>query len=248
MARRRGMELRVGVAGWSIPRAFHDRFPADGSHLARYAARLGCVEINSSFYRPHRRATYERWAGTVPGDFRFAVKVPKTITHEHRLVGCTALLERFLDEVAGLGGKLGPLLVQLPGSFACAIREADAFLGALRERFAGAVVLEPRHPSWFSAAVAGLLRTHRVARVAADPARVPDAAEPGGWDGVVYHRLHGSPEIYRSPYDEAALEAIAARLAATDAAQAWCIFDNTTFGAATANALWMTERLDGRTA
>src|SRR5688572_17535989 len=75
----------IGCAGWSLPKKFADAFPAEGSHLVRYAARLPAVEINSSFYRPHRPTTYEKWAASVPTGFRFSVKVPKWITHERRL-------------------------------------------------------------------------------------------------------------------------------------------------------------------
>ncbi|MGA0598551.1 DUF72 domain-containing protein, partial [Enterovirga sp. CN4-39] len=103
--------LRIGTAGWAIPRSHAEGFPAEGVGLARYAARLRAAEINSSFHRPHRRGTYERWAATVPEDFRFAAKLPKPITHERRLVDIEAPLDRFLGEVAGLGPKLGPLLV-----------------------------------------------------------------------------------------------------------------------------------------
>jgi uncharacterized protein YecE (DUF72 family) len=63
--------VRVGTAAWSIPKLHAHAFPAEGSHLERYGAILNAVEINSSFYRPHRRSTYERWAGAVPDDFRF---------------------------------------------------------------------------------------------------------------------------------------------------------------------------------
>ena len=78
--------VRVGTAGWALPVAFRDQFPADGSHLARYASVFGAVEINSSFYRAHLRSTYSRWAASVPEDFRFSVKMPKTITHSYRSV------------------------------------------------------------------------------------------------------------------------------------------------------------------
>ena len=83
------------------------------------------MEINSSFYRPHRTATYERWAASVPEDFRFAVKVPKAITHERRLKDASDLLDRFLSEAGGLGPKLGPLLVQLPPSLSFQAGIAD---------------------------------------------------------------------------------------------------------------------------
>src|SRR5687768_14756132 len=106
----------IGTAGWSIPKSSAEHFPADGSHLERYAQTLPAVEINSSFYRPHKIESYERWARAVPEGFRFAVKIPKTITHEKQLRGADELLNRFLGEAITLGTKLGPLLVQLPPS------------------------------------------------------------------------------------------------------------------------------------
>jgi uncharacterized protein YecE (DUF72 family) len=236
----------IGVAGWSLPKAEQGAFPAEGTHLQRYAARLSGVEINSSFYRPHRPTTYAKWAASVPPGFRFAVKVPRAITHERRLADAEDALDAFLGEATALGPALGCLLVQLPPSLAYDAATADAFLSALRERHDGAVALEPRHASWFTPQVARALVAHRVARVAADPARVPEAALPGGWEGLVYHRLHGSPRIYYSDYDAPYLEALADRLRA-DAARAdavWCIFDNTALGHATANALALLARLD----
>src|SRR4051812_17903999 len=108
---------RVGTAGWSIPRAFAMRAPGDGTNLQRYARILDCCEINSSFHRPHRPAVYERWAASTPPAFRFAVKLPRTITHDLELRRTAGLLDVFLAECAGLGEKRGPLLVQLPPSF-----------------------------------------------------------------------------------------------------------------------------------
>ena len=110
-------EDRHGRPGRSRARVA-DAFPSGDSVLARYARVFDCVEINSSFYRPHRRSTYERWAATVPNGFRFAVKVPKAITHEKRLVEAQPELERFLGEAGGLGETLGSLLVQMPPSLA----------------------------------------------------------------------------------------------------------------------------------
>ena len=106
----------VGTAGWSIPRASTHRCPGDGTHLQRYSRIFRCAEVNSSFHRPHAAATYARWAASTPDHFRFAVKVPRTITHDHQLRRVRVLLERFLRETDGLGRKRGPLLVQLPPS------------------------------------------------------------------------------------------------------------------------------------
>ena len=233
----------VGCAGWGVPKPHAGRFPAAGSHLARYAARLPAVEINSSFYKPHRPATYARWAATVPPAFRFAVKVPKAVTHEKRLTGAADLLDAFLAEATALGDEIGPLLVQLPPSLPFRGEVAGGFLTELRERFAGGVVLEPRHPTWFTPEGERLLASFRVGRVAADPAVVPAAGEPGGWDGLAYFRLHGSPKVYHSDYPPAYLDALAGRLRATTAAERWCIFDNTADFAAPANALDLLARL-----
>lgn len=239
--------LRVGTAGWTLPRAVAHAFPGAGSHLARYATRFAGAEVNSSFYRPHRRATWARWAATVPPEFRFAVKLPRAITHDQRLVAAEVLLDVFLDEVQGLGDRLGPLLVQLPPSLAFDAEIAAAFFAALRARHAGDVACEPRHESWFNAEADALLRDARVARAGADPARWPAAAVPGGWPGLAYLRLHGSPRMYYSAYTRRQLDGIAATLEArlAEGVPCWCIFDNTTLGAATADALALLAHMCG---
>jgi uncharacterized protein YecE (DUF72 family) len=230
--------VRVGVAGWSLSKEHSDRFPIEGTHLARYAARLPAVEINSSFYKPHRPATYARWAESVSADFRFSVKVPKLATHERRLVDVGDVLDSFLAEATQLGDKLGPLLVQLPPSLVFTSEVTERFFAALRDRFDGDVAFEPRHSSWFEPVAEALARKYRVARVAADPAVVPAAAEPGGWNGLVYYRLHGSPKVYFSAYPDVYLEALAKTLIrAARSAEVWCIFDNTAAFAATVNGL-----------
>ena len=228
-------DIRIGTAGWSAPRDL-DVFPAEGTGLERYAAVFNGVEINSSFYRPHQRKTYERWAASTPAEFRFAVKVPRTITHERRLGEVAEPLARFIDECGGLGEKLGPLLIQLPPSLKFEAGLVEAFLIAWRQASTATSVVEPRHASWFTSEADALLDAFQVARVAADPAVVPEAAEPGGWPDLTYRRLHGSPAMYKTAYDDGRLEPLAARIAEAKA-PAWVIFDNTQFGAATTDAL-----------
>ena len=109
--------LLVGTAGWSLPVAVQAAFPGEGTHLQRYARRFPVAEINSSFYRPHRPATYARWAALVPDGFRFAVKIPKSITHERKLVASTDLLDAFLAEAGALALERfyqGPALLEFP--------------------------------------------------------------------------------------------------------------------------------------
>jgi uncharacterized protein YecE (DUF72 family) len=236
--------FRIGTAGWNVPPLYLDQVPPGGGHLERYARHLNAVEINSSFYRPHRRTTYQRWAQWVPDEFRFAVKLPKTITHEAGLTDCGALLDRFVDEVTGLGGKLAVLLVQLPPTSALSKRVTDRFFRDLRARIDADVALEPRHASWFAIGVDDWLAKRRIARVAADPARIADAEEPGGWNRLAYYRWHGSPRIYYSDYGAAALKALKRRLAdRARGSSTWCIFDNTASGAALGNALTLARSL-----
>ena len=231
--------ISLGLAGWSVRPEQAALFSDVGSHLERYAAQFNSVEINSSFRRAHRFATYQRWAATVPPEFRFAVKLPKLITHTNRFVDVVPPLEQFLGEVSGLGSKLGPVLVQLPPSFAFDEVLTRSFFDDLRARFDGDVVLEPRHETWFTADVEQLLIGYRISRVAADPPPVPGAAAPGGYEGVVYLRLHGSPDMYYSAYRAEYLEIVARLLDASAARDisTWCIFDNTARGAATGDAL-----------
>ena len=229
--------LFIGTAGWSIPRAFAAQCGGSGSHLERYARLFRGAEINSSFYRPHAASTYMKWASCTPSHFRFAVKVPRAITHEGALRRARLPLERFLDESAGLAEKRGPLLVQLPGSHVFDARVVGRFFELLREGYDGAVVCEPRHASWLAASADALLTRYQVARVAADPARAPGLERPGGWPGLVYYRLHGSPRTYWSRYDAAFIESLAQSLGSLPASvDAWCMFDNTASGTAIENA------------
>ncbi|WP_293865089.1 DUF72 domain-containing protein [uncultured Alsobacter sp.] len=240
-----GGAVLVGTAGWSVPRIHAAHFPAGGSLLERYAAVFPAVEINTSFYRPHRRSTYERWAASVPTDFRFSVKVPKAVTHSD-WQAIEAPLDGFFEEIGGLGPKLGAVLLQLPPKQAFSPADADRLLRAVRSRTQAPVVLEPRHASWFGPAGEDLLRSLRIARVAADPPRAAGADQPAGWPGFAYLRLHGSPEIYRSSYADGRLERLATQVlgAARTGAQAWCIFDNTQSYAATGDALGLKALID----
>lgn len=240
------LSAHVGTAGWGIPTTLAERFPGHGSHLTRYARVFNCAEINTSFYRSHRAEVYAGWAAQTPPGFRFAVKVPRTITHDQRLRASRALLTKFVSEVAGLGDRLGVILVQLPPSLMFEPRQVRTFFNLLASMFGGPVVCEPRHASWFEPLADRALVQMRIGRVAADPSRWPQAAKPGGWLGpgadgagaVIYHRWHGSPRVYYSAYGIDWLQSRALELKTWPAAaDRWCIFDNTASGAATSNAL-----------
>ena len=232
----------VGTAGWAIPRSYAGHFPISGSTLQRYAGVFPAVEINSTFHRQHRPTTYVRWSDQTPADFKFSLKLSKVITHERELLNVEEPLDEFMANAHLLGEKLGPILIQLPPSLSFDPDLATSFFQNVRDRHTGAIVCEPRHPSWFTEKANELLKGSRVGRVAADPAVVPAAAEPGGWTDPVYYRLHGSPRKYFSGYQEESISHIANALSKA-AAEVWCIFDNTAGGAAAGDALSLLSAL-----
>lgn len=235
----------VGCAGWGISARSAANFPAAGSHLYRYAQVFNAVEINSSFYRVHLPATYRRWAETVPKTFRFSVKVPRSITHTAKLKDCAELLHDFLGGVQELGPRLGCLLLQLPPRLAWNPVRVVPFLEQLRRAHPGPVACEPRHASWFHADVSRTLASLQIARVGADPALSIRAQVPAGARQLEYQRLHGSPRMYYDSYDDQAIQCLAVRMQrpAVKTTQRWCIFDNTTLGNATSNALQLLSTL-----
>ena len=244
------MRFYVGTAGWSVPKQHLHLFPAASearlSHLERYAATLPCMEVNSSFYKPHRASTWQRWAAVTPEDFRFAVKMPKAITHAAKLVNCGAALQIFFAEIAHLGHKLGPVLIQLPPKLTFDEGVTHEFLTTLRELHSGPVVLEARNATWFNATANRLLSDFEVARVAADPPKGSDlAATPGGSPTLQYWRFHGSPRTYYSDYDDTWQRSFLKRLQkhAAGAEEVWIVFDNTALGHAAANAVRLAAAL-----
>lgn len=241
------LPILIGTAGWSLPRAEQPHFPALGTHLERYASRFAAAEINSSFRRSHKPAIWARWRDAVPSGFRFSVKMPKAITHTARLDVSRDVINTFLDETSILEAKLGCLLVQLPPSLVYDGNVASKFFDNLKARTAVPIACEPRHASWFEPDADERLRQFAIARVAADPARVPAAGEPGGSRSFSYFRLHGSPKVYYSSYPDEFIHNLAKRVRreTVEGRAVWCIFDNTTLGAATRNALDLSATLDG---
>jgi uncharacterized protein YecE (DUF72 family) len=243
--RRIKQPVHIGTAGWSISRASAEDFPRDGAGLQRYATRFRASEINSSFHRSHRPSTWARWRDSTPADFRFSAKLPKCITHELKLQDCSSVLDQFLAEASELEQKLAVLLVQLPPKLEFDPQVASGFFSDLTSKSPAFVACEPRHPSWFGAEAEALLNQHRIARVAADPAVCPAASHPGGWAGLRYWRLHGSPVMYRSSYaDRVSYYAEQLLRQAEADGQIWCIFDNTAASAAISDALALSDALE----
>lgn len=206
--------------------------------LERYASIFGGVEINSSFYRRHRPATWQRWHDTVPEGFKFAVKMARTVTHERGLVDADSEIEIFFSDVALLEGKLGPILVLLPPQLAFDPPLAVAFFECLRKHSPGRIEIEPRHVSWSDGSALGVLRDHDIGLVYADP-QGKELRQAAVETQSRYLRLHGSPKVYFSSYSAKDLAGFAALLGP----HSWCIFDNTASGAAQINGIEMLDIL-----
>ncbi len=238
--------LFVGTAAWTIPSQYKDLFPAKGSHLEKYAQILTGVELNSSFYRDHQAKTYERWALSTPENFKFAVKLSRELTHDQRLECAPEALAEKLEAISKLGEKFGVLLVQLPPSLSFERDTAKEFFANLREITNVPIAFEPRHLTWVTPPALRILKEFRISKVVADP----DPCEIPNWqeyltEDLVYHRLHGSPKVYRSLYSEKIIETTAELMQEQKVTHqnVWCMFDNTAYGFATYNALQLLKVL-----
>jgi uncharacterized protein YecE (DUF72 family) len=239
-------KLLVGLAGWGNPPAHRAERAPGQTHLSYYAAHFSCVEINSSFYRPHQGATYARWRNETPRSFQFSVKMPRSITHECQLKRCASEVADFYEQISNLQPKLAAVLVQLPPSLEFSGRSVRAFFNTVPRMPRTRVVCEPRHASWFTSDAENALRELGVSRVASDPARCQGADVPGGARRLAYFRWHGTPRLYYSKYSQAQLVAFAETVARTSATRTWCIFDNTARYAAWDDALQFNALLHQR--
>ncbi|MFG1606439.1 DUF72 domain-containing protein [Actinoplanes sp. NPDC049265] len=142
------MRLHVGCAQWTH-KAWQGRIMPDGDKLRSYASWCNAVEGNTTFYATPARATVTTWAEQTEADFRFVVKLPRTITHDRRLQHAEGELRAFLHAIEPLGSRLHALWIQLPGSFAPGDLPAlDRFLRGLPagQRYA----VEVRDPAFFT--------------------------------------------------------------------------------------------------
>jgi uncharacterized protein YecE (DUF72 family) len=236
---------RVGISGWRYAPwrgVFYPPGLPQRLELHYAAEHLRSVEINGSFYSLQRPTNYRHWYEDTPDDFVFSIKGPRYITHVLRLRNCrTALANFYASGVLSLGGKLGPVLWQLPerntfdagvvadffallprntGAAAALAADHDARLdgrswfGPVQDRPLRHA-LEVRHPSFLASEALELLHGHGIALVAADAAgRWPSPREVTA--DFVYARLHGAEELYASGYTDAALDDWA------DTVRGWC--------------------------
>jgi uncharacterized protein YecE (DUF72 family) len=204
------VQILAGTSGYSYPpwkgHFYPEKLPA-AKMLGYYATRLPTVEINNTFYRMPKRELFERWVNEVPGTFRFAVKAPKRITHDKRLLDCEDALALLADGASALGQQLGPVLFQLPPNMKKDLGRLEGFLGLLQKRAPDLrAAFEFRHESWFDPEVNAALGAGRAALCIAD---AEDLTTP-----VAATTSWGYLRLRRQDYDDAAVAAWAQRISA----------------------------------
>jgi uncharacterized protein YecE (DUF72 family) len=231
------MRLWVGTSGFHYDHwrgAFYPAGLPTDRWLAFYAQRFATVELNAPFYRLPPVSTFERWASLVPAHFRFAVKVSRYLSHVLRLVRPEEPVQRMLERCAGLGDRLGPLLLQLPPDMQADPERLSEVLALLAPH--ARVAVEPRHPSWWTERIAAVLREHGATLCWADRrGAIAPTWVPSPWRYVRYHEGRGAPRpCYRPDELTPWVRRLAAEAERTD--DAWVYFNNDGRGCAIADA------------
>jgi uncharacterized protein YecE (DUF72 family) len=233
--------ILIGTSGWQY-KDWRGRFYPTGlpqrSWLEHYAEQFATVEVNNAFYRLPERETFVQWRTRTPDDFIVVVKVSRYLTHIKRLRDPQEPVGRFMERAAGLGDRLGPVLLQLPPTLRA---DADALAQTLalfpREV---RVAVEPRHPSWWTTEIRRVLERHRAALCWADRRSRPITPLWRTTD-FGYLRLHEGRALPWPRYGGAALRGWLDRLADVygDGAPAYVFFNNDPGGAAITDAAAM---------
>jgi uncharacterized protein YecE (DUF72 family) len=231
-------EIRIGTSGWQYRHwrgpFYPEKFSA-AKMLNHYIQHFDSVEVNNTFYKLPRVEALRTWAEAVPQDFCFAVKASRFITHNKKLIDPQNFLEKFLPVVEVLGGKLGPILFQLPPKWRVNADRLEQFLAAL-PRY-NRYTFEFREPSWNTPEVLQILRRFNAAYCVYELAGYHSPIEiTADW---AYVRLHGPGNKYQGSYGRRTLNEWASLIAKWNSQlkAVYFYFDNDDSGYAVHNAL-----------
>jgi uncharacterized protein YecE (DUF72 family) len=232
--------LNVGTSGWQYKDWRPGFYPAKLPQrlwLESYAERFRTVEVNNAFYRLPEKRTFEQWRERTPDGFRFAVKMSRYLTHVKRLAEPAEPVARFLDRAAGLGDKLGPVLLQLPPTLRANPAALDETLRLFPRQVQ--VAVEPRHDSWWTDQIKDILGTHNAALSWADRRSRPTTPLwiTADWCYLRFHEGRAQPWPHYGP---AALNTWLERL--PEDRDSWVYFNNDQHGAAPQDADTLTDR------
>jgi uncharacterized protein YecE (DUF72 family) len=201
------MKVLCGTSGFQFDAWREHFYPEDlasNRMLEFYAGRLPAVEINYTFYRLPTTKTFESWLAQTPETFRFALKASQRITHRARLKDAAESTAFFCEKARTLGDRLGPVLFQLPPNLKKDADRLRAFLPGIPPGIRAA--FEFRHESWFDEETFETLRAAGAALCLAEDEKIVTPA--------VRTAAHGYLRLRRQDYDDAALDAWAAKIRA----------------------------------
>ena len=240
------MPLLIGTSGWQY-RDWRGAFYPAGVPAARwlefYATLFPTVENNGTFYRLAARDTFAAWRSRTPDGFVMAVKASRYLTHIRRLREPGEPVARLLAAAAGLGDRLGPVLIQLPPT----MRSDPALLDACLTEFATVartlqlaglrICVEPRHQSWDTEQIKQILTHHNAALCWSDRLGRPlgPCWRTADWG---YLRFHEGAAMPWPRYGQRSLKSWLSRIADTWPATAsvFAYFNNDQNAAAPADA------------
>lgn len=240
----RAAAFKIGCSGWQYRHWKGEFYPADlpqREWLEYYARHFDTVEVNNSFYRLPPEGVFGAWRARTPPRFVFAVKASRFLTHMKKLKDPEEPVERLFSRAVELGGKLGPVLYQLPKQLRKDVERLEAFLEVLPQRVKHAI--EFREPSWYDDDVMRLLRRRNVALCLHD---MPGSASPRLLTArFTYVRFHGATGRYNGAYPPDAIEEWAEWLVA-NGHPAFVYFNNDIGGHAPRDARNLIDRLATR--
>ena len=237
-------KILIGCSGFSERlwkgNFYPEQLPAR-DYLNYYSKNLSAVEINSTFYRRPTLKTLEKWVHKTPENFKFFIKIPKTITHVKKLADTQNETSEFCNYISsGLKEKLAGFLFQFPPSFHYSEDRLAQVLNTIDPEFLS--VVEFRHSSWWIPEVFSILKTNNIVFSGVSiPKDIPDNFVINN-DKITYYRLHGVPQMFKSEYSEIELKKIAGSI--KDFEGTSYVFFNNTYGiAGIKNAITLTEIL-----
>ena len=236
------MKWNIGCSGFSYKEWKEVFYPSklpSREWFRYYSSRFSTLELNFTFYRFPRVPLLQNWYEKSPGNFSFAVKAPRLITHYKQLNDCERYLTDFYTVCReGLKEKLGPLLFQFPSRFIYTKENLQRIVANMNPSFINTV--EFRHASWWDKKVYAVLKKHNIIFCGMSYPGLPD--DVTRTTDTIYYRFHGLEKLYYSTYDEVVLRKTAdAILQQKNVKEVYCYFNNTAESGAIENAFWLEE-------
>lgn len=230
----------IGCSGFSNNDWKGTLYPEDAKSkdfLMLYSQQFNAVEINSTFYRKPTAITLQKWFDETPHDFRFFIKIPKTITHEKRMENCTEDIAEFCNHIQHhLKEKLAGFLYQFPPSFKNSEENLKLIVKNIDISYLN--VIEFRHESWWNAQVYKILEENKIIFSGVSfPGKLSDEVMINS-DEILYYRLHGKPILYKSEYSQDFLDDLAEKIRNSNL-KSYIFFNNTWGVSAIKNGIYL---------